>query len=35
MIINDPIKGVIVPDLSEYEVNNNKDVLDYIKKGNA
>lgn len=31
MIIEDSVKGMLVPDLSEYEVKNNSDVIELIK----
>ena len=34
LIIEDPIKGVSVPDLTEYEVHNSKELLELILKGN-
>lgn len=34
MIVEDPLKGVSVPDLSEYEVHNSKGLLDLLLKGN-
>jgi len=34
MIVEDPIKGVYVPDLTEYEVHNSKELLELVLKGN-
>ena len=34
MIVEDPLKGVSVPELSEYEVFNSKELLDLLLKGN-
>lgn len=35
MIIEDPVKGIIVPDLSEYSVSNTIELISLIKNGNA
>lgn len=34
MILEDPVKGVVVPDLSEYSISAVQDLIDYIQKGN-
>ena len=34
MIIEDPIKGIIVPELSEYTVNNTSELISLIIQGN-
>lgn len=35
MILEDPVRGVVVPDLSEYTINSVQDLVENIQKGNA
>lgn len=35
MILEDPMRGVVVPDLSEYSINSVQDLTDHIQKGNG
>ena len=35
MIIEDPVKGIVVPELSEYNVNNTAELINLIVQGNS
>lgn len=35
MILEDPMKGVVVPDLTEYSINSVQDLIENVHKGNA
>jgi hypothetical protein len=35
LVIEDPIKGIYVPDLSEYKVKNSNELIKYIIQGNT
>lgn len=35
MILEDPVKGIVVPELSEYSVNNTAELINFIVQGNA
>lgn len=34
MILEDPLKGIFIPDLTEYTISTNEEFVDLIKRGN-